>query len=135
MHEIRFMGKRIDTGEWVYGCLTRYSDSMSYITVDLIENKTYEVHTETVGQFIGLKDKKGREIYKGDMVQVFGSGLAFHHAVVFENGAYGYKTEHDFISFAGNHNFQWKNNQSEHIEVIGNIHDKKEIATCETEVN
>lgn len=72
MKEIKFCGKRLDNGEWVYGCLTRYSEHMSYITVDLIENEVHEVLTATVGQFINLRDNHncGNEIYKGGIVRV-----------------------------------------------------------------
>jgi hypothetical protein len=67
MREIKFRGKRIDTGEWVEGS---YVSKFSFTDGSVHENtivttdglKSYLVHPETVGQFIGLKD-----IYEGDV--------------------------------------------------------------------
>lgn len=80
-------------------------------------------------QYTGLKDKDGKEIYEGDLVNNFNCGP---NTVVFENGAFGYVINNDedlhyFVSFAGNDNFRWLYNSSDRIEVIGNIYENPEL--------
>lgn len=76
MREILFRGKRVDTSEWVYGGLI-YGTKDSFIferfmcrddenTVELAEN--YRVIPETVGQYIGLKDKESNKIFDKDII-------------------------------------------------------------------
>ena len=68
MREIKFRGKRIDNDEWVVGfAFSRYEncDYRWFINFDF---EKFEVIPETIGQYTGLQDKNGAEIYEGDEV-------------------------------------------------------------------
>jgi uncharacterized phage protein (TIGR01671 family) len=64
MREIKFRGKSEVTGEWAYGYYQKL-DGNHYIKVGDYLNM---IIPESVGEYTGLPDKNGKEIYEGDIL-------------------------------------------------------------------
>jgi uncharacterized phage protein (TIGR01671 family) len=93
------------------------------------------VIADSVGQYTGLKDKNGTEIYEGDIIRYEeheGYYLeSFYAKVVFENGAFGYKRENSMLGgievfepFCEHDCIQ--EDFLDYVEVVGNVYDNKE---------
>lgn len=153
MREVRFRGKRVDNGEWVYGNRVTY-DSYAYILAEFEIHKyvldgkqlsslqTIEVVPETVGQWTGLYDKNGLRIFDGDIVgeDHWGRGVFDSlYEVVFRDGCFGMIERIEWLAIDGDtgidevyHAF-YDNEREERfeterrVEVLGNKFDNPEL--------
>ena len=138
MREIKFRGKTIPTeaypkSEWIYGYylekeLCDGNGRCSYIKYD--GNSEVRIIPETVGQFTGLHDKNGKEIYEGDIV----CSMTSVGDIQFDYGVFGIEWTHnkETKSMKGawgqKHNLRKMDDGfNNDIEIIGNIHDNKEL--------
>ena len=121
MREILFRGKRIDSGEWVYGNYG-FNDTFTEEKHYIFQNKAWEysVVPDTVGQFTGLTDGHGKRIFEGDIVR--GTDALERGLEVF-----GYVSNRDgsfvIVGDLLTH-YRWLDYK---LEVIGNIHDNPEL--------
>ena len=67
MREFLFRGKRVDTGRWIEGSLWYYLGVPKILSAANVVG--YDVHPDSVGQFVGLTDKNGKKIFEWDVIK------------------------------------------------------------------
>ena len=127
MRTIKFRGKSIDGKEWLYGDLVSSADKKRFAI--LVNNKeSYdecEVAPETVGQFSGLYDCDGKEIFEGDILKwsngrlyvvKFWQGMFYASVEECNDGILGGFPLHAFTEF-----------EERKCKIVGNIYDNPEL--------
>jgi len=135
MREIKFRGKATqgDFSRWVYGSLLIDYAGTCQMWEKQKSGDLFNciVIPSTIGQYTGLKDRNGVEIYEGDVVRWFNSDLKkgefIDGVVIFEHGRYvvDFKAWHDYASNGSIDKVHFNGNPK--FEVIGNVHDNPEM--------
>lgn len=120
MREIKFRGKRVDNGEWIYGVpTTKFGDERILVDGCLLFHD-HAVVPESIGQYTGLKDNNGKKIYEGDILKLIDDVVFvfFNTATACFDIQYG----------GGDCESLYSNIEADiKMEVIGKIHDNPDL--------
>lgn len=121
MREIKFRGKGKKDGKWYFGNLYDI-DTYGRTHICTINGGCLDIDHETVGQFTGLYDCDGKEIYEGDILR-FGNSKCGVCEVKWDESiaafciCFYFKDEIGSRPLGGGVEFA----------IIGNIHDNPEL--------
>ncbi len=146
MREIKFRGKDIKTGKWVYGDLIANSAASKPLIKPMFVdcNTSTEpkfVDPSTVGQSMGLLDINEKDIYEGDIVEwnftyryiCANGGVEFRETIVkgiikWQQGGFILDVIENDFEDAGWYGISELNTDTgSDVEIIGNIHDNPEL--------
>ena len=140
MREIKFRGKSLETGEWIFGDLIEnqgrffiYKASSETTFKDDDDGQIVlvakEVDQKTVGQYTDLKDRDGKEICEGDFLSAgkedgiycvtFKQGMFYASVHECQNNIFGGYPLWFLLDAMGN--------PKQEFAIIGNIHDNLEL--------
>lgn len=127
MKEIKFRGKRLNNGEWIEGDLLRMNGHWFIFPDPAPEGiDKYAVDPKTVGQYTGLKDKNGKEIYEGDVIRSpLSEDKTRPHRIFYHTGNAAFmgalvdRKELCYLRLDQDWIYKFEK------EIIGNIHDHK----------
>lgn len=142
MRTIKFRGKNIKTGEWVYGYYAKhhfYTDKNlnpvkeSIITHDIFNDEKKsgcywtQVDGNTLGEYTGMEDNNGKEIYEGDIVTwLFFGGNWEVGKIEFKREESQFRIVNRF-STVDNRESTVSIQNKRNLKVIGNIFDNPEL--------
>jgi hypothetical protein len=125
---IKFRAKRLDetpkSGEWVFGDLAHKIRITAEKDINIIRVEGYDIDENTIGQFTGLHDKNGEEVYEGDILSFPGvdNPKAYYVSVEWDEYGNGFLCRYDVY----NHKYGFF---SSSYNLEGNIHDNPELLT------
>ena len=123
-----FRGKRSDIGEWVEGYPFQHLKSTYILPLEASESThtyffdcAFDIDPSTLGQCTGLKDKRGKLIFEGDICR---DSMDWAFKVIWDCGNVRFIGRHHkargdtYICYVG---------REPAVEIIGNIYDNPDL--------
>ena len=128
--EIKFRGKDFLKEEWVYGDLVKTKNFVAIKKTNGDYFHPTQVSPNTVGQYTGLKDKNGKQIFEGDILGYIGKrkdnmNKVYRRKVVFHEGMFALLSK-ELPAYSAL-NYHCMEDGRSAWSVIGNIHDNPEL--------
>ena len=122
------IGKKPNDGTWVVGDLHYYNTGIPHIHYDMVHRISVDV--ETIGQYTGMHDINGKDIWEGDIIESTcikanqNLGKKMRGYVVYDNVAAAFCLYHPDGRHGGS---LFSNDNDGVLEVIGNIYDNPKL--------
>ena len=142
MREIKFRAMSMCKGEhWLYGEIRHYAKNPHTEKWTIYDPSTgieTDVEEMTIGQYTGLKDRNGKEIYEGDVVAMYNTTFNMKDigVVVYNDENACFRLQVDKKAYTSHYSFYSCDTYNDgyctveckyEYEVIGNIYDNPEL--------
>jgi len=124
IREIRFRGKRISDGKWIFGDLIQETKGPCKFIIS--EGQTFQVYEDTVGQYTGKSDFEHTKLFEGDIVQVVAKYEDTRWCIGFDRAAFCFYRKYDV-------KYKYKvcelSRCNRDYKIIGNVFENPELLT------
>lgn len=142
MEKIKFRGKRVETGEWVYGYYfePHLIPAIQVFTATGRNYKVFEVISKTIAQYIGFKDEDVQEIYTDHIIKFVSNRwrnidckIDVVGVVVWDVCGFSLQTgKYNFLNLADAYSHAYSDNFLNGVQLIGakilgNVHDNPDL--------
>lgn len=125
MRTIKFRGKSLKSKKWIFGQLLSGNDQAAIMVINGNKLNSFDsrmVDPSTVGQFIGVYDMDGKEIYEDDVLAINGIKSNYYSKVWWNPEKFTF-----YIGYAPINAYIMRDDRLQEFRIVGNFHDTSKL--------